>query len=171
MNKTPNQKNQKKNKNNNNAQRIQQTIARNKKANFNYDILDTIEAGIELKGGEVKNIRKFGINIDESYVKFFNQESYLVNSNVKINNNPGFDPYSPKRDRRLLLHKKQIINLTDKTKLQSHTIIPLSVYFIKNGLIKVLLGVGVGKKLYDKRRSLKEKEWERDKNRLLKQFK
>ncbi len=139
------------------------TIATNRKANFNYDIKTTLEVGVVLKGAEVKSIRNFGMSVNESYVKIYNNECYLVNSHIK--EMPAFEPYQAKRDRKLLMHKKEIINFKNKLKTASYTIIPLLVYF-KESLIKVRIGLAIGKKLFDKRRAIKEKEWKKDKLRI-----
>ena len=140
-------------------------IAYNKSANYHYTIKETLEAGIELKGGEVKAMRSFGINIEESYIIIKNYEAFLINSNIKQLNNMTFNAYEAKRTRKLLLNKKQILSLFSKSKLSGLTIIPVSVYF-KNSLVKLSIALVEGKKNYDKRRSIKEKEWNREKVKL-----
>lgn len=140
-------------------------IAYNKSANYHYTIKETLEAGIELKGGEVKAMRSFGINIEESYIIIKNYEAFLINSNIKQLNNMTFNAYEAKRTRKLLLNKKQILSLFSKSKLSGLTIIPISVYF-KNSLVKLSIALVEGKKNYDKRRSIKEKEWNREKVKL-----
>ncbi|MFO1130353.1 MAG: SsrA-binding protein SmpB [Rickettsiales bacterium] len=142
-------------------------IAHNKKANFNYNIQETFEAGIVLKGQEVKAIRTFGMNIEESYIIIKNLEAFLINSNIKQMQTTSFNSYEAKRVRKLLLNKKQILNLFAKSKLSGQTIIPISVYFNeRSGFVKLNIGLASGKKIYDKRKSIAQKEWNRQKIRL-----
>ena len=136
------------------------TIARNKKANFNFHIKKTFEAGLVLKGAEVKAVRTFCINIESSYVKFENGEAFLVESYIKEFNANKFDTYAAKRPRKLLLKKRELLEISGKGKIQGYTVVPISVYY-KRGLIKVLIGIAEGKKLFDKRADIKEKEWKR----------
>lgn len=145
------------------------TISTNRKAKHEYYIKETFESGIELKGTEVKAIRIFGINIDASYIKIHKNECYMVNSNIKEIGTNKFDSYQSRRDRKLLLHKKEIINLFNKSKMPSYTIVPLSVYYKgRRNFIKLKIGLVEGKKNYDKRKSIKEKEWKREKDRIAK---
>lgn len=143
-------------------------ITNNKKASFNYFLEKKLEAGIELKGSEVKAIRLGKININDAYVtKRGNNELYLVHSLIGYpndsNTNNKYFTHKEKRERRLLLHKKEILNLISKMNEDKLTIIPVKVYF-KDQLIKVEIALARGKKLYDKRQTIKE----RDINRKIK---
>lgn len=137
-------------------------ITNNKRANYDYFLEKKIEAGIELKGSEVKAIRYGKININEAYVsKRGNNELYLINSQIgypnDANTNSLYFTHKEKRERRLLLHKKEILSLISKMQEQKLTIIPVKVYF-KDQLIKVEIALAKGKKLYDKRQSIKERD-------------
>lgn len=137
-------------------------ITNNKRANFDYFLEKKIEAGIELKGSEVKAIRLGKININEAYVsKRGNNELYLINSLIGYpndsNTNNSYFTHLEKRERRLLLHKKEILSLISKMQEQKLTIIPVKVYF-KDQLIKVEIALAKGKKLYDKRQTIKERD-------------
>lgn len=131
----------------------------NPKARYNYHILDTFEAGMVLSGTEVKSIRFGRIDLSESFARIQNREVYLKNAYIPpfggaINN------YDPKADRKLLLHKKQIQNLTGRLSKGGMALIPLSVYTTRN-LIKVELALGASKKQFDKRRVIKERDQQR----------
>lgn len=132
-------------------------IARNKKANFDYFILDKFECGIELVGTEVKSIREGKVSIKESYVKILKQELFILNMHIKaydfgnINNK-----YSETRTRKLLMHRKEINKLKEKIQEKGLTLVPLSVYTSRK-YIKVEIALARGKKNYDKRDTLKQK--------------
>ena len=131
-------------------------ITNNKKAYFDYFISDNLEAGIALEGSEVKSIRAGGISLNESYVKFINNELYLINCYIKpFEKASSYIPDS-KRSRKLLLNKHEILKLKQKILEKGLTIVPLKVY-LKGNLVKVEIGVGRVKKLFDKRATLKEK--------------
>ena len=143
--------------------------ASNPKANFDYEILETIEAGIALEGQEVKSIKNGGASIKGSYVKIINEEPFLIGviiSPYQTANTP--KNYDPQRSRKLLLSKKEIINLTDESKASRVTLVPIKLYG-KKGLIKLLIGVARGKKKYDKRESIKKKDVARAKQRGISQ--
>ena len=145
-------------------------IARNKKANFEYFILDKYEAGIMLEGSEVKSIRAGGISLAESYVRVINGELFLINTYIKpYENTSSFAP-DARKNRKLLLKKQEISQIINKFSEKGLTIVPLRVY-LKGNLIKVEIGVGRGKKLYDKRASLKEKSAKLEIDRESKKFK
>ena len=143
------------------------TIAQNRKARHDYDILETIEAGIVLRGTEIKSIRNARINIRDGYVSIRNGEATLQNVHISPFEQGNIFNHDPLRSRKLLLHKKQINYLANQTKTQGVTVIPLKVY-IKDGYAKVLIGVAQGKKKYDKRESLKQKDMKREVDRALK---
>ena len=141
----------------------------NRKAHFNYFILEEIESGIELFGSEVKSIRNGNCNIKDSYGVIRNNEVYLINMFIKNYKEASIFNKEETRKRKLLLHKKEIIKLKEKIEKEGYTLIPLKVYFNKNK-VKVLLGVCKGKKNFDKREVLKEKEVKRKIERELKNY-
>lgn len=136
-------------------------IARNKKASHEYFILETYEAGIVLFGTEIKSIRNTKVSIQDAYCEVRNQEMFIVNMNISPYEKGNIFNHKETRDRKLLLHKKEIIKLYTKVKLDGLTIIPLEVY-IDKGLAKIKIGLCKGKKLYDKREDLKEKDIKKD---------
>ncbi len=145
-------------------------IARNKKAQFEYFILEKYEAGIVLEGSEVKSVRNGGISLAESYVKFIGGELFLINAYIKpYENTAAFVP-NARKNRKLLLNKREISQILTKFSEKGLTIIPLRVY-LKGNLIKVEIGMCKGKKLYDKRASLKEKSTKLEIDRASKNFK
>ena len=132
----------------------------NKKAYFNYFILKEIEAGIALNGTEIKSIRKGSVNIKDSYVRIKNEEAYLINAYIEKYEEGNNFNHNPTRERKLLLHKREIRKLYQEIQQEGVTLIPLKLY-LKDSKAKVLIGVGKGKKIYDKREAIKRKEWER----------
>lgn len=142
-------------------------IAVNKKAYFNYFISDELEVGIALEGSEVKSARAGHVSIGESFVKISAQnEAFLQNAYFKPYENASVFVPDSRRNRKLLLHKKQILNLKKKTEADGFTIVPLKIYFDNNGRVKLQIGLGKGKKLYDKRETLKTRTIERTMNRF-----
>lgn len=131
-------------------------IANNKKAYHNYFIEDKYEAGIELKGTEVKSLRNHKCSLQESLCKIIHNECYILNFHIAPYEFGNIWNEDPMRTRKLLLHKKEILKIQDKLILKGYTLIPLQVYF-KNGLAKVEVGLAKGKKLYDKRQDKKNK--------------
>ena len=144
-------------------------IANNKKANFLYHIIEKIEAGIVLSGAEVKSLRNGKASISEAYAETKKGELWLINSNISAyKNSAKFLKDEPKRVRKLLVHKKEIKKLKGKIEREGLTIIPLRLYFNKKGLVKLEIAIAKGKKLYDKREDKKIKDWNRQKQRLMK---
>ena len=133
----------------------------NRKARHDYFILDTYEAGISLKGTEVKSIRQGKMNIKDSYVIIKNNEAYLLNTSISLYDEGNRFNHLENRTRKLLLHKKEILKLKEKIEKEGYTIIPLKVYFVKNK-VKVEIGLARGKKTYDKREDIKKKDIERE---------
>ena len=133
---------------------------KNKKAYFNYFIEDEIEAGIVLVGTEIKSVRKGSIDISDAYIRIKNNEAYIINMFIEKYDSGSIFNHEPSRERKLLLHKKEIKKLFEKVKKDGLTIIPLKIY-IKNGKAKLLIGLARGKKLYDKRESIKKRDLER----------
>ncbi len=145
------------------------TIAQNRKARYNYHILEEMEAGLCLFGSEVKSLRSGGANIAEAYVEMNNEEAFLLNSYIaeykQAYKNQNHEPY---RKRKLLLHKKEIKKLSGKAQKKGLTIVPLSLYFNNKGIAKIKIALAEGKKLYDKRETEKKRDWEREKAKMLK---
>ena len=133
----------------------------NRKARFNYEIIDTIECGIVLKGTEIKSIRDGKANIKDSYGIIRNNEVYILNMHISPYENGGVFNHQETRTRKLLLHKKEILKLKNKLELEGFTLIPLKLYFV-NGKVKIELGLCKGKKLYDKREDSKKRDVERE---------
>ena len=144
-------------------------ICQNKKARHNYSIEDTYEVGIALMGTEVKSLREGRANLGDSYGKIKNGEVYLVDAHISPYTFGNRFNHDPLRTRKLLLHKKEIRRLIGKVQEKGFTLIPLRLYF-SNGKAKVELGLGKGKKLFDKRETLKRKTMERDMERGRKGF-
>ena len=137
-------------------------LGQNKYARFQYEILDTIEAGIELLGTEVKSIRNGKTNLRDGYCSFRDGEILLKNVHISPHTNVGsFFNHDPLRERKLLVHKKEIIKLKNSSEKKGLTIIPLSIY-LKGSWIKLKIGVGKGKKLHDKRQADKNKNIKRE---------
>ena len=133
----------------------------NRKAKYNYQIFDTIEAGIVLTGTEIKSLRLGKANIRDSYVRVKNNEMFIINMHISSYENGNIFNHDETRERKLLLHKKEILKFRDKIKLEGYTIVPLKVY-LKNGRAKVLIGLAKGKKNYDKREEIKKRDIERN---------
>lgn len=134
---------------------------KNKKANFDYFIEDTYEAGIVLKGTEIKAIRKGSCNLKDTYARVKNNEIYVINMFIAPYEQGNRFNHDERRERKLLLHKKEIIKIKQKIEKEGYSLVPIKLY-LKNGRAKVLIGVAKGKKAYDKRQSLKEKDIIRD---------
>ena len=143
-------------------------VAENRKARFNYEIGDTYEAGIALTGSEVKSLRSGKATIAESYADSKAGELWLVNANIPEYLQAGpFNNHAPKRPRRLLLHQREIDRLATGVEREGMTIVPLKLYFNERGRAKVELALARGKKLHDKRETLKKRSWDRKKSRLM----
>ena len=136
----------------------------NKKAYFNYFIDNELEAGIVLKGTEIKSVRKGSVNLTDSYVRIKNNEAYIINMFIDKYDEGNIFNHDPTRERKLLLHKKEIKRLLELTRRDGYTLVPVKLY-IKNDKAKISIGIAKGKKLYDKRETIKKRDLERD-NRL-----
>ena len=145
-------------------------IAQNKKAKFEYEILETFEAGIVLKGTEVKSLRNGKASINDAYGRISNGEIFVNQMNISVYENGNIFNHDPLNPRKLLLHKKEIKRLTGKLQEKGLTLVALKLYF-KNGRAKMLLGLGKGKTQYDKRESIKKREDQREMQRVLKNYK
>ena len=133
----------------------------NRKAKYDYEILDTIEAGIVLTGTEIKSIRQGKANLKDSYATIKHGEAILLNMHISHYEEGNRFNHDETRTRKLLLHKKEIIKLYDKIRLEGNTLVPIKLYF-KGNKAKILLGIARGKKTYDKREAIKKRDIERD---------
>ncbi len=140
-------------------------ISNNRKAKFNYFFREFFEAGIELKGSEVKSLRAGKVNISESYAYNHNGEIYLINSHIPSYKESRYNNHEPNRNRKLLLNKREINKLIGRINREGFTLIPTKLYF-KKGKAKIEIAVGKGKKQYDKRQVKKNRDWNREKSRF-----
>ena len=146
------------------------TVARNKKAFHDYEILERLEAGISLMGSEVKALRAGRVNLKDSFVKIIRGEAFLMNAHISYTDttNPHFKP-DETRPRKLLLHRKEIDKLEGKLSREGLTIVPLSIYFNRKNIAKVQIALARGKKVHDKRETLKKKEADREAQRAMRE--
>ncbi len=144
----------------------QKIISLNRKASFNYFFIELLEAGIVLKGSEVKSLRDGKGSIADSYAVDNNGELYLINSHIPLYRQSSYNNHDPKGDRKLLLNRKEINKLIGRINQEGLTLIPTKLYFSK-GKVKVEIAVAKGKKLYDKRQVKKTRDWNKEKARLL----
>ena len=141
-------------------------ISYNRKASFNYFFNDLIEAGIVLKGSEIKSVRQGKVNIAESYAVEKNGEIYLINSHIPLYKAASYINHNPYAERKLLFNKKEINKLIGRMNEDGFTLVPTKMYF-KKGKAKVEIAVAKGKKMHDKRQTKKTRDWNREKARLL----
>ena len=144
----------------------QKIICLNRKASFNYFFVETLEAGISLKGSEVKSLREGKGSIADSYAIDNNGEIFLINSHIPLYRQSSYNNHDPKGDRKLLLNRKEVNKLIGRINQDGLTLIPTKLYFLK-GKVKVEIAVAKGKKLYDKRHVKKTRDWNRERARLL----
>jgi SsrA-binding protein len=145
-------------------------ISDNRQARFLYEILETYQVGIELQGTEVKSIREGKVNLRDGYALIRNGEIWLINTHISPWGKAGsYFNHEPLRTRKLLMHKQEIRKLLGKVEQQGLTLVPLKMYF-KSGWVKLDIALGKGKKLHDKRDSIKERDDKRDIQRAMKQF-
>lgn len=149
------------------AKAADNVVAQNRKANHDYLIEDTIEAGIELTGTEIKSVRARRITLKDGYVRIRNGQAWLENVHISEYKQGNQFNHDPIRNRRLLLHKREIARLDEFQQEKGMAIVPLKVY-LKRGFAKVLIGLGRGKKNYDKRETLKRRDQERELQRITK---
>ena len=143
------------------------TVALNRKARHNYSIEDTLEAGIQLFGTEVKSLREGGVQITDSHAGEMGGELWLFNAHIPEYHGGNRFNHEPRRPRKLLVHKHQLSRLIGAVAREGMTLVPLALYFNPRGMAKVELGLAKGKKLWDKRETAKNRDWERQKGRLL----
>lgn len=144
------------------------TISENRKARHKYEIVQQIECGIMLIGSEVKSLRDGNISLNEAYVRVEKGELWLIGADIAEYRQASFWNHKPKRARKLLVHKKELAKLSEKALTQGMTLVPLKMYFNHRGIVKMLVGVGRGKKLHDKRESNKQMDAKREMDRQMK---
>jgi len=142
-------------------------VAVNRKARHNYFIEETLEAGIMLTGSEVKALREGRANIGEAYARERGGEIYLVNAHISEYRAANRFGHEPTRPRKLLLHRREIARLIGALQREGVTLVPLSLYFNERGIAKLALGIAKGKRKYDKRAAIKARDWDRQKQRLM----
>lgn len=144
-------------------------IGVNRKAHYDYEIIDTLEAGMVLFGTEVKSLRSNKVNLTDSYAGLTaDNEVFLYQMGIPKYSMANLTNHEPKRNRKLLLKKREIQKLIGALKKSGYSLIPLKIYFNEKGFVKISLGLGKGKKNIDKRETIKEREWNREKSRILK---
>src|SRR6201990_458665 len=148
-------------------ERPQKVVADNRRARFNYEIRETVEAGIALTGTEVKALRQGRATIAESYADTRDGEIWLVNANIPEYLQASRFNHAPKRPRKLLLHRRQIDKLAAGVEREGMTVVPLKMYFNEKGRAKVEVALARGKKLHDKRETEKKRSWDRERGRLM----
>ena len=142
-------------------------VAENRKARRNYEVEDTLEAGLELRGSEVKSLRNGKAMIAEAYATDEDGEIFLINAHIPQYAQAARNNHEPRRRRKLLLHKREIGRLIGAIQRDGMTLIPLKLYFNDRGIAKLLIGLGRGRKLHDKRQVERKRDWERQKARLM----
>jgi len=145
-------------------------VAVNRRARFDYEIEETLEAGLQLVGTEVKTLRDGKANIAEAYVSPEKGEIWLINADFPPYGHGNRFNHEPRRPRKLLLHKKEMNKLFGAVQREGRTIIPLRLYFNERGVAKLQIGLAKGKKTIDKRETIKQRDWQRSKQRILKNF-
>lgn len=143
-------------------------VAQNRRAHFDYLIEDVYVAGLQLTGTEVKSLRLGHANINDAYGVEKNGEIYMSNMFIAEYANKGYESHAEKRERKLLLKKKEIIRIINELSRKGATLIAMKLFFTEKGRAKLEIGLGRGKKIYDKRETIKERDWKREKARLLK---
>ncbi|MFC6489395.1 SsrA-binding protein SmpB [Nitratireductor sp. GCM10026969] len=145
------------------------TIADNRKARFAYEVMDSLEAGLVLTGTEVKSLREGHANIQESYASVEGGEIWLINAHIPEYSAGNRFNHEPRRRRKLLLSKREMARLAQAVEREGMTMVPLKLYFNDRGIAKLQLATARGKKLHDKRETMKRRDWDREKARLLKE--
>lgn len=141
-------------------------VARNRKAKFEYQLFDTYEAGLELRGTEIKSIRAGQVSLAEAYVRTNGKQAWLVGAHIAPYDQASVFNHDPERERRLLLHKREIKALWDDIRIKGMTIVP-TILYLKNGKAKVEIALAKGKRQYDKRQDIKKRDMDREINRAM----
>jgi len=159
------------NKKNKEKEVMGETIAKNKKAYFDYFLEEKFEAGLVLQGSEVKGIRANRVNLKDSFIRFVNGEAFLFNANIgRLETTHHYYTHEERGPRKLLLHKKQLEKMVKAVEKEGYTIVPLQLYFNDRNLVKIQIAIAKGKQLHDKRQDLKEKDMKRDAQRTMKEY-
>jgi SsrA-binding protein len=145
-------------------------ITINKKAFHDYEIIEKYEAGMALMGSEIKSIRDGRVNLKDSYVEIKHREAFLVSSHISQYNNASYNNHEPERERKLLLHRRELLKLDGKVKSKGVTIIPLRMFFTDKGLVKIEIALAKGKRVYDKKQKIIENDVKRDMAREMKKY-
>ncbi|MDQ1245128.1 MAG: SsrA-binding protein [Campylobacterota bacterium] len=148
-----------------------ETIAKNKKAYFDYFLEEKFEAGLVLKGSEIKAIRAGRVNLKDSFIRFVQGEAFLFNAHIgRLETTHHFYAHEERGSRKLLLHKKQIAKMVKAVEKDGYTVVPLQLYFNDRNIVKIQIAIAKGKQLHDKRNDLKEKDMKRDMERSMKDY-
>jgi len=139
-------------------------VSTNKKAKFEYHIIETIEAGLALRGSEIKSIRLGQVSLQEAYVRTDGKQAWLVGATIAVYKQASILNHDPNRERKLLLHSKEILDLWDNVRIKGMTLVPIRMY-LKNGRAKLEIGLANGKKQFDKREAIKSRDMEREEKR------
>lgn len=147
-------------------------VARNKRARFDYEISETLEAGIILTGSEIKSVRNGKVSINEAFIGAMegSSELFLFNASIELYTQASYNNHEPRRPRVLLLHKPQRTRFLNAIQKKGMTIVPLTMYFNHKGILKLSIALARGKNLVDKRESLKERDWTLQKNRIIRNY-
>lgn len=149
-----------------------ETIAKNKKAYFDYFLEEKFEAGLVLSGSEVKGIRAHRVNLKDSFIRFVKGEAYLFNAHIgRLETTHHYYTHEERGNRKLLLHKKEIEKMRKAVERDGYTIVPLQLYFNARNIVKIQIAIAKGKQLHDKREDLKQKDMKRDVQRAIKEYK
>lgn len=147
------------------------SVAKNKKAYFDYFLEEKFEAGIVLKGSEIKAIRAGRVNLKDSFIRFVQGEAFLFNAHIgRLETTHHYYAHEERGSRKLLLHKKQIVKMVKAVEKDGYTIVPLEMYFNDRNIVKIQIAIAKGKQLHDKRNDLKEKDMKRDIERSMKDY-
>ena len=145
-------------------------ITVNKKAFHNYAIIEKFEAGMVLVGSEVKSIREGKVNLKDSYVEIRAVEAFLINSHISAYSNASYNNHEPERERKLLLNRRELMKLDKKVKTRGFSIVPLRMYFNKKGRVKIEIAIAKGKREYEKKQKIKDRDIKRDVDRELRRY-
>ncbi len=145
-------------------------VSENRRARRDYEIEETVEAGIALQGTEVKSMREGGVNLKDSYARFENGEAWLIGCHIAPYSAGNRANHSPERNRKLLLKKREIRRLLGKVTERGYTLVPLKIYFNTKGIAKILLGLGKGRAVHDKRQVIRDRDIDREVQRELRKY-
>jgi len=148
-----------------------ETIAKNKKAYFDFYLEEKFEAGLVLQGSEVKGVRAKRVNLKDSFIRFVGEEAFLFNAHIgRLETTHHFYSHEERGSRKLLLHKQQIQKMLKAVNRDGYTVVPLQLYFNARNIVKIQIAIAKGKQLHDKRNDLKEKDMKRDVQRAMKDY-